>query len=199
MPTILVASLLIIVFGPTHLVGWLAMIAVLAGNWVLHQRRVMAGDGAEQMASLILVAAFLTLIPGFPSEAHPIAVWFIGGQCVLAYTAAGIAKARSPAWRGGHAMTIIMGSEAHGHPWMAAFLNRYPKLAGHLTRCVIVFECSFLPLVLGPELIALAALGVGLLFHISCAALMKLNTFLWAFPGTYACVWLVGEWLSPFR
>jgi hypothetical protein len=53
---------------------------------------------------------------------------------------------------------------------------------------VILFEVSFPLVLVAPPAIAVAALGVGLTFHLSCAVLMGLNSFVWPFPATYACV-----------
>lgn len=36
--------------------------------------------------------------------------------------------------------------------------------------------------------VAIPMFGVGLMFHLGCAGLMGLTSFVWAFPATCACV-----------
>ena len=36
---------------------------------------------------------------------------------------------------------------------------------------------------------------VGLTFHVGCAALMGLNSFAWAFPATYTCLFAIRAYL----
>jgi len=199
LPTCLVASLLVVVLGPSSTIGWAAMVIALVANWFVQQRRVMASDGAEQMSTLILVATALAMAPVVDRPPIMVAVWFIGGQGILAYTASGLTKAFSPAWRSGTAIATILGSEAHGHQYSSHLLNTYPTIGIATTRFVMVFECCFGLLLLGPSELAAAALIIGLLFHASCAVLMGLNTFIWAFPATYACVWIVSAYFSPWR
>ncbi|HKO99587.1 MAG TPA: hypothetical protein VJU86_21590 [Pyrinomonadaceae bacterium] len=199
LPTCLVASLCVVVLGPFATIGWGAMVIALGANWFVQRRRVMASDGAEQMSTLIMVAAALAMAPVVNHPPIMVAVWFIGGQGILAYIASGLTKAFSPAWRSGTAIATILGSEAHGHPYASRLLNTYPTIGIVTTRFVIVFECCFGLLLLGPTELAAAALLIGLLFHAACAVLMGLNTFIWAFPATYACVWIVSAYLSPWR
>ena len=56
----------------------------------------MASDGAEQMSTLILVAAALAMAPVVDRPPIMMAVWFIGGQGILAYTASGLRRRLLP-------------------------------------------------------------------------------------------------------
>jgi hypothetical protein len=199
LPICLAASLLVVVLGPFSTIGWGAMVAALVANWLVQRRRVLASDGAEQMSTLILVATALAAAPVVDRPPLMAAVWFIGGQGILTYTASGLTKAFSPAWRSGTAIATILGSEAHGHPYSSRLLSTYPMIGVATTRFVVAFECCFVLLLLGPNELAAAALIIGLLFHASCAVLMGLNTFTWAFPAAYGCVWIVSAHLSPWR
>ena len=53
---------------------------------------------------------------------------------------------------------------------------------------VIVFEVSFPLVLLTPLSIAIGILAIGVMFHLGSAAVMGLNSFVWPFPATYACV-----------
>jgi hypothetical protein len=56
---------------------------------------------------------------------------------------------------------------------------------------VMLFEAVFPALLLAPYPVALAAAMVGVGFHVGCAVLMGLNSFPWAFPATYLCLFAV--------
>jgi hypothetical protein len=193
----LVAATAIVALGPFGDVGPVALVVALIGAHVVRWRRVFASDGAEQMTTLVLLAGLLAAVPFADHRTVRIAVWFIAGQAVLAYTSAGLAKAFSSTWRSGAAVPIIMGSEAHGHPTAARVFAAVPLLGKAATWSVIAFECSFFLAVLGPWPLAVGLLAAGAAFHIGCAILMGLNSFVWAFAATYASVWYAAAHLSP--
>jgi hypothetical protein len=193
------AGSVLVLLGPAPIFGPLALAMCLAGNVVVRRRRVTASDGAEQMAMLIMVAAFLATVPIGDGRTVEVAVYFISAQAVLAYSAAGLAKAVSPVWRGGNAVPLIIGSEAHGHSGLSSFLTRFPAAGRALTILVVVFECTFWLAVVGPWQVTLAIFLAGLAFHLGCALTMGLNSFLWAFPATYACVLYTAQQISHWQ
>jgi hypothetical protein len=149
------------------------------------------------MTSLILLAALLAVVPWPHHGATVVAVWFVAGQAVLSYTTAGVAKLWSPTWRGTEAVALILGSEAYGQAHVARLLRARPWLSAVAGWSVVAFECAFGAALFGPSWLVVAALAFGLGFHLGCAYLMGLNTFLWAFPASYPCIWYVAERLSP--
>jgi hypothetical protein len=150
------------------------------------------------MTMLIMVAALLASVPFAGSGAVEVAVWFIAGQAVLSYSAAGLAKAFSSAWRSGAAVPTILGSEAHGHQYASRLLTRHPTLGTTVTRFVVAFECTFWLALVSPWPVAATILALALAFHVGNAVFMGLNTFVWAFPATYLSVWYVAQQLSPW-
>lgn len=192
-----IACLLGTILGPYGPVGRVAVPVALVCVALIKLRRVMAGDGAEQLAVLTLFATCVAVLPRADHTATTLAVWFVGGQTILSYATAGIAKVISPTWRGGGALPLIMGSEAHGQPWAATLLNAHPALGRLLTRSVILFECVFPLIMVAPKGVAIGLLVVGVVFHVGCAVSMGLNTFLLAFPGSYICVVYIAQRTSP--
>ncbi|MDQ3706524.1 MAG: hypothetical protein M3437_15165 [Chloroflexota bacterium] len=182
------ASIALVALGPFSLLGRLllalAFLATMAARW----RRHIGGDGAEQMALLVLAAVGLALLPWPGSDRMVAATTFIAAQAGLSYLTAGVAKLISPIWRDGSALPAILSTYNHGHPWAAGFLHQHTKLAQLLCWSVITFECLFPVLVLGPSWLAVSAFICGFAFHAGCAVLMGLNGFLWSFPATYPCV-----------
>jgi hypothetical protein len=174
--------------GVFSLWGRAALVLLLGSFMLLRWRRRLAGDGAEQMAALILIAAFLAVNPSESRLRLAAAVLFVAAQSVLSYTTAGVAKLMSSVWRSGRALPQILSTLGHGDPFAARILGSSRPLAVAACWAVILFETAFGPLALGTQWTLLAALGIGLLFHIGCAVFMGLNAFLWSFPATYPCV-----------
>jgi hypothetical protein len=151
-------------------------------------RRQTGGDGAEQMAMIVLVAAAFAVFPNLSANRILIAVAFIAAQGALSYLTAGIAKLISSKWRSGFAIRDILSTYTHGHPLAFSWLQKYPTLSFIGCWSVILFECLFPIMIFGPEWLLIATLVIGLSFHIGCAVFMGLNSFLWSFPGVYPCI-----------
>jgi hypothetical protein len=192
------SAAIVILFGPFQAIGQIAVVVCFANRLLVRWRRLLGGDGAEQMTTLVLAATLLAVLPHTSEARIHLAVAFIGAQATLSYVTAGIAKLLSPVWRSGAALPVIMGTEIHGHPRVASALAHWRRSAAVLGWSVIAFECLFPLLIIGPSWLAIAALILGLIFHAGCAATMGLNNFLWAFPATYPCVLVLASWLSPF-
>lgn len=163
-----------------------AFIAVT--NYVLAVRIRAGTDGTEHMSQLTYLALLATrLFPNDP-KARAASAWFIGGQCMLSYLAAGLAKAAGPAWRQGQAMPGIFRTYVYGDERIYKIFKDRPKLSKVAGWGVIVGE-SMLPLALIlPKKSAWAMLATGAAFHGGNAAFMGLNRFLWSFVGTYPAV-----------
>lgn len=194
-----VSALTLVWFGPFGNAGRVALPCALATFIAVRWRRRLGGDGAEQMAAIVLLAAFAATVP-VPGEVRiTAAVLFVAGQVTLSYATAGIAKAISPVWRGGTALPLIFSTDGHGGPRVSRVFSANRSLALVACWMVIFYETTFVLMILGPEWMVLAALAAGFAFHIGCAVLMGLNSFLWAFPATYPCVYVASiqlqEWL----
>ena len=188
------ASLGLAALGPFSVPGRPALVFSFLAAMLVRWRRGLGGDGAEQMSMLVLAAAGLAVLPVPSPDRVMLAVLFIAAQLGLSYAAAGIAKLVSPLWRSGKALPAILSTHTHGHPWAASFLQRHPGFAILASWSVILFECLFPLLVFGPGWMLAAALVTGLTFHLLCAVLMGLNSFLWSFPAVYACV--IALWMA---
>jgi len=140
------------------------------------------------MSDIVLISAILAFLP-VPSETRiTLAVVFIAAQAVLSYFTAGVAKLVSPMWRSGTALPAILGTYNHGLAWVSRSMETRPSIGLVLGWAVILFEVSFPLVLIAPQPVAIVALGVGLTFHLGCAVLMGLNSFVWPFPATYVCV-----------
>ncbi len=62
----------------------------------------------------------------------------------------------------------------------------------------MAFELTFVVALVTPLPVVIVLLGAGVAFHVGCAVLTGLNSFVWAFPATYACVWWATQRTSPW-
>jgi hypothetical protein len=188
----------LLLLGPFPIAGRVALcvgiIAILLTQW----RRQLGGDGAEQMSSIVLIAAASAVVPT-PSDARIfIAVLFIAAQATLSYTTAGVAKLISARWRKENALASILNTDGHGQANLAAWLACHPTASLLASWSVISLEVLFPFLVLGPIWLVCVTLSIALVFHATCAVVMGLNNFIWAFAATYPCILAVSSSAQVF-
>lgn len=154
------------------------------------------GDGADKLAMVVIAGSTLQALGSaldLPSLTFAGVLW-IGGQLTLAYATSGYSKLRHAAWRSGAAIRGALSSYAYGCGW-AARLVRTDETAKLLAWAVILPEVLFpFALLLPPEWLA-AILGLFLLFHLTIAAAMGLNTYPLAFAAAYPATLMLGQWL----
>lgn len=184
----LTASTALVVFGPFSPSGRLLLTLAFLAATISRWRRHIGGDGAEQMTAIVFAAVSLAVLPWPSSNRMVAATTFIAAQVGLSYVTAGVAKLISATWRDGSALSAILSTHSHGHPWAARFMHRHVRLAQLVAWTIIIFECLFPLLVLGPSWLVVLTLICGFAFHVGCAVLMGLNSFLWSFPAAYPCV-----------
>jgi hypothetical protein len=91
-------------------------------------------------------------------------------------------------WRSGEAVRRILGTRSYGSSRTAAFVSGRAGACAVLSWFLMLFECTFpLALAFGETGFAVFAV-LGILFHISNATFMGLNTFFWAFVATYPAI-----------
>jgi hypothetical protein len=187
------AAIVLVALGPLVAAGRWSLVVVGVTTTLVRRRRIIGGDGAEQMSDIVIISAILALLPWPGDTRVTLAVAFIAAQGVLSYFVAGVAKLVSPVWRSGEALPAIVGTYNHGLTSVSHLLERRPVLGLVLGWTVILFEVLFPVVLFAPTSVTLAALGTGVIFHVGCALLMGLNSFVWPFPATYACVLAVRQ------
>jgi hypothetical protein len=189
----------LVVYGPSNMPGAAALL-VLAGCVLgVQWRRTLGGDGAEQMGILVVLAGLLAFFPGKSEAVSDVAVLFLTAQLLLSYVTAGVVKMVSPRWRQEAVLADILATHRFGSPRLAGYLRRHPRQCILMQWGVIALELGF-PLCLllsRSALFAFLALALG--FHVACAVLMGLNTFVWAFPAVYPCLYVVWSASSPMH
>jgi len=182
------SALALVFLGPLSIAGRLSLLMCLSATILVRYRRLLGGDGAEQMATIIMVAAALAVFPWHEDSRIVASVTFISAQLCLSYFAAGVAKFVSPIWRRGEALRLILSTETHGNPWATRLLEEHQTVAWGGCWAVILFETLFPLAIFGPQEVLTIALAIGFLFHLGCATMMGLNSFLWSFPAAYPCL-----------
>jgi len=156
----------------------------LAFNW----RRLLGDDGSDQMSSIILITLALCVGTRGSEFILNVGLWFIALQACLSYNAAGIAKLISPQWRSGEAIYRIFNTGTYGLKWVARFLENHRGMCVLLCWSVIIMETLFPLCLVLPEPWNWTFFIWGALFHLQCAVIMGLNSFLWAFIATYPAI-----------
>lgn len=192
----LIASIILVIEGPLPIIGRLALAVILLTSLLLKWRRNLGGDGAEQLATIIIVAAVVAFLPTSSEDRAIIAVAFVTAQSALAYVTSGLAKLVSPVWRDGSALPAIFSTYYHGHAWAAQVLRNHNNINIVIGWGIMVLWVLLPILVLvGPYPLALATVLTGLIFHVASAIFMGLNTFAWVFPSTYPCFFAIRSYL----
>jgi hypothetical protein len=145
-------------------------------------------DGSDQVLVLVLAVVTVGLL-FWPLERRvaSVSIYFLAGQSVLSYLVAGVAKIPGPLWKEGLAVQLILSTRTYGTPWFGRLLWDHPYLGRAVTWGVVVWEVLFPAAMLHPGT-AVAALALGVGFHLATAFTMGLNTFVWAFLATYPAI-----------
>jgi hypothetical protein len=144
-------------------------------------------DGADQMTSIILVVA--TIARALPMTPIPeLCLSFVAAQACLSYFTAGAAKCWARGWRDGTFLPSVLRTCSYGGTHVGEFFARRRLLARVAANGMMFYECAFPLVVLAPRPVVLGWLSCGLAFHVSVAAIMGLNNFVWAFGATYPAI-----------
>jgi hypothetical protein len=168
--------------SPDSRLGWpLLVVASL-----VFVRLQVGLDGSDAMARIILTANAIRLIDvGRLTDA---CVLFLAAEVSLAMFTSGFSKLGSTVWLEGRSLAKTLTTVGYGDPVVSRLLWRHPELGRVASWATIAVEVSFpLALVL-PLPLAVALLATALVFHVSCARIMALGPFVWAFGATYPCV-----------
>jgi len=187
-----IAAIVVLARGTGSRIGIVAALVCLATSALLRARTQIGGSGAEQLTFIVLVTFALVVAAGDGAAARRIGDAFLAAQVALAYLTAGVTKAASPTWRSGRALGTLLSTERYGLPALGVFLVAHPIFDRALSWTVIIWETTFPLAFVAPRPVLIGMLSVGVLFHVTCAILMGLNRFAWAFCGCYPAI--LGTW-----
>jgi hypothetical protein len=160
---------------------------VVTGGMMRLLRAPYGSEGSDEASQIVLTTLLLVALRPTPT-AIELGLWFIALQGCLAYFTSGIYKITGRMWLSGTALIGVMGTRSYGNGTLAAWFAAHPTIARWTSRGLSLTETLF-PLVLlaPPSLLPLfLAWGVG--FHLTCAVVMGLDCFVWAFVATYPAI-----------
>ncbi len=185
----LLAGLALVLF-PAHpvvrpLALWLGVVAAGLTNVRQFGLGVL---GADRMRLAVLGALVLRELAPASAPVAQAVLWFIAGQCALAYGTSGVLKLTTPAWRSGEAIGWLLRQDLMGDRRLAAWLAAHPGANRLVTWSTLVLEIGFpLAWLVGGPVAAVFVGGVFLL-HLGIGHFMGLAPFLWAFLACYPAV-----------
>jgi hypothetical protein len=154
------------------------------------QRRLTYGlDGADQMALIVMAGILVALVS--PTWG----VVLIAGQSLLSYVTAGVSKLFGERWRRGDAVLGITNTVGYG----SARVRRLLRTSGRgraLAWGTIAFEVAGPLLLLAGPQGAMVFVLAAFVFHVSIAAAMGLNNFVWSFVAALPAVYCLGSWIG---
>lgn len=168
-----------------------AATGLAATTLLINYMRPVGGDGAMQMAAVVLIPfAFLDL-PIASEKLEYVVALFISAQITLAYFSAGLSKARSATWRKGLVIKDVLATESYGFGPLARILEEHQFLSRAICALVIAIQLFFPLWIILPGDAVAVYLGILAAFHIGLAITMGLNDFPWAFTATYPMVYFI--------
>jgi hypothetical protein len=146
-------------------------------------------NGADQMTKIIFTSLALALLSPH-AWLWRCEIVFLSAQLCLAYFTSGFLRIQEQGWRSGSALLTVLRQHTYGNHFCWSAARAHPRLTRIASCSVLIFECIFPVALLFPIKILVIFLGFGVLFHVVNAAVIGLNTFLWAFIAVYpAFVW----------
>ncbi len=150
--------------------------------------------GGDRMRLVVLGALTLREIAPDSTLVANAVLWFIAGQCALAYGTSGLLKwRRTPEWRQGTAVGLLLRAKFMGDAGLAAWLLAHPGFNRAVTWGVLLLEVGFPLALLGGPPVAAGFVGGAFLMHMGIGHFMGLTPFLWAFLASYPAVLFVSS------
>lgn len=179
---------------PDHFITTGCLLVAFIGCSLMNFRQIPLGPETENRFALVLTGALL-LRNIAPTELVTLAcLWFIALHACVSYVTAGVTKWIDGDWRKGDGLLHVIHSPALvplGR--IAAFFIRHQWLGKLLAWATIAFECIFpLVLVTGPPFFWVF-LGVGILFHLTIAVVLRLGKFFWVWIATYPAIIFIAQ------
>lgn len=155
--------------------------------------------GGDRMRLCVLGALTLRELAPDSQLAAQATLWFIAGQCALAYVTSGLLKLwRTPEWRNGSAVGLLLRAKFMGDAGLAAWLLAHPEGNRVLTWGVLALEVGFPLALLGGPPVTAGFVAGAFLMHLGIGHFMGLAPFLWAFLASYPAVLFASQAVGEF-
>lgn len=156
----------------------------------LSLRSYVGYTGADQVMKLTFTASTLCFISN-TNFALSLGLTFISVQLIIAYATPGLLRLFEKEWKNGNDLLLICRLHTYGQAAVWRFLETNKKFSKLISWSIMCFECCAPLVIFLPVKYVILYLVFGVFFHTGNAIVMGLNTFPWAFIGTYpAYLWL---------
>lgn len=172
------------VSGPSPLV----MTALFVLNGALYCRAFLPMSAADQLNTILLF--YLLGCAWFPSPGFlALSLCCMAVQVIVCYVSNGLVKALEPGWLNGAHLKSILQTGNYSRRAVALLAGKTGLRPFRLlSKVVIGWELSAIVAPFLPLDLLWAFLGIGILFHLTVAVVMGLNTFFWTFLSTYPAI-----------
>ncbi len=191
------AGLTLLVLSPHDFLRTAALFLAFVAACLTNLRQFGVGViGGDRMRLLVLGALTLRELAPDSVLAARAALWFLAGQCALAYATSGVLKwRRTPEWRNGSAVGLLLRQPFMGDARLAGWLGARPAVNRAVTWGVLALEVAFPLALLGGPALAAGFVAGAFLMHLGIGQFMGLAPFLWAFLASYPAVLFVSAQL----
>jgi len=185
-----IAAVALVLVSPFEGVGYSIGLSALVATqaYVFLRTAGFGAQGPDPMTLVICGSAWLTTVVVHGPRAARAGLWFVALQVCLGYVVAGLAKLISATWRSGRAIAAVLSTHTYGHPKLHELVRGRRLLSIFLCWSVMSWEATFPIVLVVPRPAVWPLLALGVLFHLSIAALMGFNGFLFAFPAAYFAI-----------
>jgi hypothetical protein len=169
-------------------------------NLLVKWRSFLTATAAEQLGSMILLC--LVACAWWPDlRFHALTLCAIAGYSLICYVTNGLIKLQEPAWRSGAALHRLIQLDTYSIPAVKAWAaGTDQRVIGWLSMGVICWELSAVAAPFLPREGLYLFMAGGILFHLTVAMAMGLNTFFFTFLSTYPAILflhrLIDGWLA---
>jgi hypothetical protein len=160
---------------------------VVAGGAMRLLRAPFGSEGSDEASQIVLTALLLVSLRP-TATAMELGLWFIALQGCLAYFTSGIYKITGRMWLSGAALIGVLGTRSYGNGTLAAWFAGHTTIARWVSRGLSLTETLFPLVLLAPPSFLPIFLAWGVGFHLTCAVVMGLDCFVWAFVATYPAI-----------
>lgn len=186
----LLAGLALLVFAPHEFLRPAALFLATVAAALTNVRQFgVSAMGGDRMRLLVLGALTLRELAPDSGPAVRATLWFLAGQCALAYCVSGVLKfRRSPEWRNGTALALLLRQEFMADHRLGDWLWARPAANRAVTWAVLALEVFFPLALLGGVPMATVFIAGVLLMHLGIGQFFGMALFIWAFLATYPAV-----------
>jgi len=184
------ATITIFISSTNHILIGSCCLIIALSSILLNFRATEGISGADKMTRLIMIIGSISFFRSTPLVTSA-GLIFISLQLILAYCTAGWVRLFVPTWRNGTDLALVLRQHTYSNKFVWSLTKNNKLLLKFVALFILFFECSFLICPLLSSTLFYIYLGCGILFHLSNAFIMGLNSFVWSFLSTYpALIWL---------